>query len=135
MKLNSRLKSKKIKKDIFKQIVDLEGKIVAGYPKESKKTHEIDENGDSVIFKVTEINFSNKNYIPYLQIVWENNKIKYKKKFASIAKQPLKHQSKMLNSLGDEMVKDIRQTLFKIQVAPQDKVGCIYGAVSFIRKS
>ena len=104
-----------------------------GYIKESKETFEEDLNGHTPLFKATEINFSEKNYIPYLQIVWEDNKIKYKKKFASIARQPLKKQPKLLDSLGGEMVKDIRQTLFNIQVAPQDKKGCIYGSVTFVR--
>ena len=133
MKINSKLKSKKFNQNLFRQIEALEGKIKAGYPKESKETFEEDLNGHTPLFKATEINFSEKNYIPYLQIVWEDNKIKYKKKFASIARQPLKKQPKLLDSLGGEMVKDIRQTLFNIQVAPQDKRGCIYGSITFVR--
>lgn len=135
MKIKTKIKSKKLNKNLFRQIEALEGKIKAGYPKENPETHEKDENGHTSLFKATEINFSEKNYIPYLQIVWEDNKIKYKKKFASIAKQPIKKQPKLLDSLGSEMVKDIRQTLFNIQVAPQDKKGCIYGSVTFVRKN
>ena len=61
MKVNSKLKSKKFNQNLFRQIEALEGKIKAGYPKESKETFEEDLNGHTPLFKATEINFSEKN--------------------------------------------------------------------------
>lgn len=132
MRIKAKLKSKKINTKLFKDLKKLEKSVKAGYPKENPETFERDLNGDSAIEKAHAINFSNKNFIPYLQISYENNKIKYQKSFKQIAKSDIRKQGKKLDKLGETMVKDIKGTLENIQYTPvSTNKGCIYGAVSF----
>ena len=134
MRLKAKVKSKKFYKQVFEDIKKLETRIKAGYPKENPISHEEDTNGYSAIHKANEINFTNKNFIPYLQISFEDNKIKYQKRFMQIAKQGNKNIDKKLDKLGNEMVDDIKHTLAGIQHSPtSNSKGCIYGSVSFVR--
>ncbi len=133
MRLTARQKSKSFNKKLFEEIKKLQTKIKAGYPQENKKTHELDNNGYSALYKANEINFSNKNFIPYLQISFEDNKIKYQKRFMQIAKAT-KNIDQKLDDLGAEMVKDIKHTLSGIQHSPVSNAkGCIFGAISYVR--
>jgi hypothetical protein len=132
MRIKAKLKSKKLNTKLFKDLKRLESSIKAGYPENNPKSHEKDLNGDSALYKAYEINFSNKNFIPYLQISYENNIIKYKKSFVKIAKSKVKKQDKEKKKLGEVMVKDIKNTISSIQYTPvSTSRGCIFGAVSF----
>jgi len=134
MRINAKLKSKKLYAKVFKDLKNLETRIKAGYPENNPASHEKDLNGDSAIEKAHAINFSNKNFTPYLQVSYQNNIIKYKNSFVHIAKSPAKKQAKKLDKLGDVMVKDIQETISTIQLTPYSKnKGCIYGAVSSTR--
>lgn len=134
MRLKAKVKSKKFYKEVFQDIKKLETRIKAGYPDENSISHDEDKNGYSAIYKANEINFTSKNFIPYLQISFEDNKIKYQKRFMQIAKQSNKNIDKKLDKLGNEMVDDIKHTLAGIQHSPtSNNTGCIYGSVSFVR--
>ena len=54
------------------------------------------------------INFSDKKFVPYLQISFEKNKLNYQKSFKVIAKMPPKKQDKAFDKLGKKMVADIK---------------------------
>lgn len=134
MKINAKIKSSKFKKKIFEDLKKLSCKIKAGYPKENSSSSELDKNGFSALEKAYDINFANKNHIPYLLISFENNKLKNQKRFKQIVKMKPASQPKELDKLGEEMVKDIQKTLLSIQVSPaSNNQGCIYGAVSHFR--
>jgi hypothetical protein len=134
MRINAKLKSQKLNKKIFQDIKKLETKIKAGYPKENPQSSAVDKNGYSATHKAYKINYENKNFVPYLQISYENNKIKYQKRFMTIAKQGNKKLDKKLDKLGSEMVSDIKHTLAGIQHSPtSNSTGCIFGALSFVR--
>ncbi len=135
MKFKGKLKSQKLDKKKFLSLKEMHQHIKAGYPPENPQSHEKDENGQTAIYKAHQLNFANKNFIPYLRISLNNNKNKYSK----VLKQTLKFSQsktfeKRLDKLGMEMVTDIQSTLEEIQTSPvSSKAGCIYGAVSFIR--
>jgi len=132
MRIKAKLKSKRLNAKLFKDLKRLESTIKAGYPDKNPKSHEKDLNGDSALYKAYEINFSNKNFIPYLQISYDNNIIKYKKSFVKIAKSKVRKQDKEKKKLGEIMVKDIQNTISSIQYTPvSTNKGCIFGAVSF----
>lgn len=134
MRLKAKVKNKTLYKQVFADLKKLETKIKAGYPTENSQSHEVDKNGYSAVYKANQINFTDKNFIPYLQISYEDNKIKYQKRFMQIAKQSNKNLDKKLDKLGNEMVEDIKHTLSGIQHSPtSNNKGCIYGAVSFVR--
>lgn len=134
MRIKGKLKKQKLNSKIFKDLQKMEGKIKAGYPKENSKSHDTDQNGFSALYKANEINFSDKNFKPYLQISYGDNIIKYKKSFVRIAKLAHSKQDKKLNKVGEEMVKDIKSTLSDIQASPiSNNKGCIYGSVTFSR--
>jgi len=136
MRINARLKSKKINTKILRDLKNLETKINAGYPAKSQASNEKDLNGATVLEKAYEINFSNKNYTPYLQNSYNNNIIKYKKEFVKIAKSKATKQIKKLDKLGEEMVNDIKEEISRTQTTPSSpNQGCIYGSVSFERKN
>lgn len=135
MKVKGKLKSKKLNKKTFVSLQQLEQKVVAGYPTSNPKSHEKDENGHSAIFKAYQINFSNQNYVPYLQMSFANNINKYSKLYLKTLKFSSKKDfEKRLDKLGEEMVSDIKQTLKNTQTSPpSNKKGCIFGAVSFVK--
>lgn len=134
MRLKGTLKSSKLNKKLYSDLKKLEGKVKAGYPKENSKSTELDSNGYSAIHKAYEINYANQNFIPYLQIAYQNNIIKYKRKFKAIAKSSARSQDKKLDKLGLEMVNDIKSTIKEIQHSPaSNSKGCIFGAVTFSR--
>ncbi|MBL1293362.1 MAG: hypothetical protein COB61_005775 [Thiotrichales bacterium] len=134
MRINAKLKSKKLNKKLYNDLKKIAGKINAGYPKENSESHELDTNGYSALDKAYAINYANKDFIPYLQISYENNKLKYQKRFKQIVRLNPSKQKKQLDNLGAEMVEDIKETLSSIQFSPtSNNAGCIYGAVSFVR--
>jgi len=134
MRLSGKLKHQKLNKNIFKDIQKLATKIKAGYPDENPQSHAPDKNGYSATEKAYKINFTDINFVPYMQISYESNKIKYQKRFINIAKNGNRNLDKKLNQLGAEMVEDIKHTLAGIQHSPISTAqGCIYGALSFKR--
>lgn len=134
MRLKAKLKSKNFHKKVFQDLKKLETRLKAGYPDENSISHDVDTNGFSATDKAHKINYTDKNFIPYLQISFEDNKIKYQKRFMQIAKQGNKNINKKLDKLGNEMVDDIKHTLAGIQHSPtSNSKGCIYGSVSFVR--
>jgi len=129
-----KLISKKLDKKIFTDIKKLEGRLKAGYPDENPKSSEQDTNGYTAQQKAYAINYSDANFIPYLQISHERNKVKYQKKFKWIAKRPPKQHARLLDDLGSEMVDDIKQSIAENKLSPLlEGPGSIYGSVSFVK--
>jgi len=134
MRVKAKLKSKRLDKKLFADLKKVEGKIKAGYPEENPQTHERDQNGYSAIEKAHAINFSDKNFQPYLQISFTRNKIKYQKRFTLIARLSPRKQNSKLEILGEEMVSDIKETLAQFKASPLlTSKGCLFGAVSYKR--
>lgn len=134
LKMKGKQKSKRLNKKTFVSLQQLQQNVTAGYPTSNPKSHEKDRNGHTAIFKAYEINFSNKNYVPYLQMSFEKNKNKYSKIFFKAIKANRKTFDKKLDKLGEEMVGDIKATLQQTQKSPPtNNKGCIFGAVSYIK--
>lgn len=134
MRVKTKVKSKSFNKKLFADLKAQEQRIKAGYPKESPSSHEKDVNGFTALEKAYEINFANKDFIPYLQIAYTKNKIKYHKKYIKIASLPPKQQGKMLDKLGADMVNDIKQSLANYKFSPLlTGKGLLFSAISFKR--
>jgi hypothetical protein len=136
MRVKPKLKKSNLNKKLFANLKNLEGSLKAGYPAENPQTHEKDLNGYSALEKAHALNFSDKNFKPYLQISFVKNKIKYQKKFILIARSHPRKQNSQLEILGKEMVKDIKASLAQLQSSPISlSKGCIYGSISYIKVS
>ena len=135
MRLKAKLKRKTLNTKVLKNLKKLEVQLKAGHPKENPQTHEVDENGHSVLFKSHELNFTSKGYQPYLQIAYYQNRKKYAKLFKNLAKHPTAQTEKKLNAIGHEMVQDIKQTIKELQFSPVGTTtGRLYGAVSYVTR-
>ncbi len=134
MRIKTKLKSQKIRKNTIESLKKLETKISAGYPSNNPASYEKDLNGDIAIEKAYKINFTDKKFTPFLQVSYQNNISKYKKTFTGIVKSPIKKQNKKLDLLGKNMVEDIKETISITQLTPSStNKGCIYGTVNFER--
>ena len=134
MRLKAKLKKTKLNPKVLKNLKSLQSSLKAGHPAEAKETHEKDKNGFTVAYKAYEINYSSKNYKPYLQISYLKNAKKYKKLFKNLAKKPAKTKAQNINKIGAEMVQDIKNTLHQTQLSPiGTTIGRLFGAITFVK--
>lgn len=132
----TRLVKKRFNSKAFQALRDMQGRVKAGYPASLPSSHEADQNGHTPIQKAYAINYTDKNFIPFLLISFEQNKNKYQRQFISALKftDPKKREKK-IDLIGEGMAKDIKNTLSTIQKSPtSSNKGCLFGAVKFIKE-
>lgn len=132
----TRLVKKRFNSKVFADLKNLQGRVKAGYPVALPSSHEADSNGHTPLQKAHAINYTNKNFIPFLLISFDKNKNKYQKQFLRALKfnDPAKREKK-IDLIGAEMVQDIKDTLSEIQQSPtSSNKGCLFGAVKFVKE-
>lgn len=132
----TRLVKKRFNTKVFEDLKKIQGRVKAGYPASLPSSHEADQNGHTPLQKAHAINYTDKNFIPFLLISFDQNKNKYQKQFISALKftDPKKREKK-IDLIGEGMVEDIKDTLSTIQKSPlSSNKGCLFGAVKFTKE-
>lgn len=132
----TRLVKKRFNAKVFADLKTIQGKVKAGYPASLPSSHETDANGHTPLQKAHAINYTNKNFIPFLLISFDQNKNKYQKQFLRALKfRDPKKREKKIDLIGEEMVQDIKDSLSAIQQSPtSSNKGCLFGAIKYIKE-